>query len=158
LLLICTAFGCATSTLPPTEPTDRLAELLGHGYKCLLTPTSFDPPGIIFKVDERGVKDYVTNRASDLPVQTSTIAVGTYHGNRDLKASFVATMLRQFGALSKLDVNTDLDRAQNVTVGLVAPVQREITEDTDMPKVNSWFASFVQSTAYAPDAKYYVVR
>lgn len=142
------------------EVTTAMEKQLPAGYQCLVSPTSFDQPGVVFGIDRLGVKDYLIDLSHAVKKRTDVVAVGSYTSTRALSANFVAKMLSEFNPETPpLNVHATGEKKGTLTVQLLPPLLQEITLQVDTKPVIEWFKSFVSSDeGYDPRTRYFLVR
>lgn len=153
LLVISTSLvACASN--PPVVP--GTASVFGPGWQCLLVPTSFDGPGTIFSVDQKGVKYHVADLSSQpqVVVQQGAAAMGTYHETETLGSNIILSLLDKAipGASASLSATAGLTRTTDVEYGDL------IYEITYQPATDYAVQWFNQNVHPDNDTRYFFVR
>lgn len=149
-LIACTA----AVILLAGEPRSRERVQQYDGFVLFPIPTTADPPGTVFRIDQSHTRFVVTDLSNRIPVHRADVAVPDYRNTEVAKANFLLSFLRRMGILSGPSVSVSGSLSSAVSVR-IDTAEREFTEDAE---VDTAISRGIAGLPIKAGSKYYVIR
>jgi hypothetical protein len=136
-------------------PTRMATQLPGSdGFVLFAMPTTADPPGTIFRIDQDHKRFIVTDLSGVIPVHRARVEIPEFTNTQQTKVGFLVSILQQFGVLEGPTIETNL----GVTRALSVRVDSAVHEFTRDDEVERAIRQRLEKLRRRQGSQYYIVR
>lgn len=161
-ILVSAMIACSSATI--AVEASEVAHVLGPGWQCFLSPSGFDTPGSVFRIDSKRVKYTVRSKeridselGTKLIVDIRPVSIGriTFESERSVAFAIIAA-LQRLGISQPVDVGVSgqAERKSASAFELRATTQ-EVLDDAGAAQVVRWFGPSVDRLV---NSRYFIVR